>query len=451
MNNELKNMFDRVLIGTKYNHPEFNMGNQVYEGIKNYVMNNGNQAVFLNYFSRESQIYNINLREPLKKYANNNNVDSVLLFLDNMYNFCIEGISSANINLKDRVNLRTFGIMYEKIVGGYGNTMEGNKQKIYYNLNILSNLLPYVANVVNTYMEHIDIKKAFDFPSINVIEKSKSLSTVLTNSDNLVLRNSFSGSLLNGKITVASHVGYKSRIKKEQQDAVLSVAKSDDCYLNIVADGAGGSINAQNASKAIVDSFKKWFNMLSENELKNMDNKTKMSMISNEIDIINDYIKRKYPKSYSTFVLALTTGDQTIIANIGDSTAYIYDEENDKLIEVTTLDSLSEGLSYDEARYNPDNNVITQAVGDGYSKIHFKVLNNIGERLILSSDGVTDLVTENTFKSYFRNKTSAASIVNNSVNNPDRSPGITKTEDNVSAIVIDLPNKSLNLIQERRR
>ncbi|MBQ9012763.1 MAG: protein phosphatase 2C domain-containing protein [Bacilli bacterium] len=451
MNKELKSMFDRDLIGTKYNHPEFNMGNQVCTGISDYVMNSGNQEMFLNHFSRESKIYNVSLREPIKKYATNNNVDAVLSFIDNMYNFCAEAISNKNISLKDRVNLRTFGIIYEKIVGGYGYTMNGNKQKIYRDFTVLNELLPYISDVVNTYMMYIDIKKSYDFSSINIIEKSKSLNTVLTNSDNLKLKNSFSGSLLNGKITVASNVGYKSRIKKEQQDAVLSVVKSDDCYLNIVADGAGGSVNAQNASKKIVDEFKKWFDMLSENELKTMDNKTKMELISNEIDMIDEYIKKKYPGSYSTIVLALTAGDKTIVANIGDSTAYIYDDANDKLMEVTTLDSLSEGLSYEEARRNPKNNVITQSIGDGYSKIHFKVLNNIGERLILSSDGVTDLVTENTFKTYFRNGITASNIVNISVNNPDRSPGISKTEDNVSAIVIDLPDKSINLNQGRRR
>ena len=69
---------------------------------------------------------------------------------------------------------------------------------------------------------------------------------------------------------------------------------------------------------------------------------------------------------------------------------------------------------------------------------HTNIIDNNGQTIILSSDGITDLASEETFKNYFRYDTSAKEMVRSAVYIPDQNPH--KTEDNVSAIKIKLPN-----------
>lgn len=104
-------------------------------------------------------------------------------------------------------------------------------------------------------------------------------------------------------------------------------------------------------------------------------------------------------------------------------------------------------MSYEEARKSPYNNTITASIGNNVrdfedSFIHFMIIKNNGQKLILSSDGVTDLISEERFKSYFKKETSAYQIVSDAVNIPDVN-GIKKKEDNVSAIVIKLPKENI--------
>ena len=290
-----------------------------------------------------------------------------------------------------------------------------------------------------------------EISSIENIKVTKSAIKVLTNNDRLSMIDSFSGSLLNGKISIASDRGYINNPERRQEDSVLTSIKSNTCFLNVIADGAGGSANGAIASNTITSYLEQWFKSINEEYLLSLSINQIKTIIEEQLNIINEYILKHYRDCYSTVVLALTINDKTIIANVGDSTAYMYDEYDDMLREITTLDSMSKGMSYEQARRNPYNNVITQAVGqeDGF-KVHFSTINNVGQRIILSSDGVTDLVSENTFKNFFKNKTDADSIVRKAVYYPDIDENIYKTKDNSSAIVIDLPNYQKNIHNVRR-
>lgn len=155
---------------------------------------------------------------------------------------------------------------------------------------------------------------------------------------------------------------------------------------------------------------------------------------------IKKEIEKKHAKSYSTLVLSLTVYDKTIIANIGDSQAYTYNEKENELIELTTLDSDSKEMSYEEARYNPWNNMITAALGDGYEKdVHIKIINNEGKKIILSSDEIIDLISEERFKSYFKSDIESEKIVKDALSKED-TKWLDKDEDNISVIVIKLSN-----------
>lgn len=281
------------------------------------------------------------------------------------------------------------------------------------------------------YIKKIDINKVL---KENGFILFKPLEEV-TNLKLLKLQNKINGKLLEGKIDLSVDRGYQTHPERPQQDSALSIVKNKDIFLNVIADGAGGSENGEKASIELVSELKEWFELIPDELFNNID--VIIELLKQKIIEIDKKIEKNYKKSYTTFVLALTIYDKTIIANIGDSQAYTYDDD---LIELTTLDSDSKGMSYEEARFNPWNNMITAAVGDGYEKdIHINIINNIGQKIILSSDGITDLISEDRFKSYFINQIDSSQMINDALSKKD-TKWLNKDEDNISAIVIKLPN-----------
>lgn len=484
---ELKKMYDRAILGTMENHPDYYMPDNITDAVSKYLYALGSKNTerikacdndVVLYFSNNYKLFNINLREPLYKYKQVFNYDIALGYLEVLFNACCTSIVNDTMPEKYRLNIYKYFFKYINVV--YPNLFdmgliesdlidEGNKIKLIKNYLIGTNLDRFkdislnkvkkqiyddprsvmeleiiIHDISEFYISSLNLEQAFDFSSINVKEVSNTAKGLLSSVNGFSLSNSYSGTLLNNKISLATDRGYVNYPEKPQQDAVLSIVKSDDCILNVVSDGAGGAINAEKASAEIINCFKDWFNSKTEVDLKASDYSKLTSEINELILQISDYIKNNYDDCYATIALALTVGDYTIISNVGDSTIYSYDDSNDKLIELTTLDSASYGLSYEQARENPDNNRITAAVGFGINNVHFSIIENNGQRIILSSDGVTDLVNERNYKDFFINKTDANTIVKKAVYAPDYVPGINhKSADNVSAIVVDLPTKKV--------
>ena len=484
---EMKKMYDRAILGTMENHPDFYMPDNITEAISRYLYALGSKEqkeikdidnAVVSYFSNEYNMYKIPLREPLYKFKEVFNYDVALGYLEVLYNTCLNAIINDDISEKHKLNVYKYFFRYVNVVyPGLFNEdiIESNlideankvkllksylqttdlsrfksislnkaKSKIYNDPKMVMKLEELVHDMSEFYISTLNIKKAFDFNSINIKEVSKTAKGLLSNVNGFNLSNSYNGTLMRGKISLASDRGYINKPQQPQQDAALSITKSDDCFLNVISDGAGGAAQAERASAEIINSFKDWFNSQNEVDLKAKDFNTIKHEINEIIMQISDYIENKYDDCYATIAIALTVGDYTLIANVGDSTIYTYDDTNDNLIELTTLDSVSSGMTYEQARENPDNHQITAAVGGGVNDVHFKIIENNGQRIIISSDGVTDLVSERNFKDFFINKTDANTIVQKAVNNPDYVPGVNhKSADNVSAIVVDLPEKKV--------
>ena len=302
-------------------------------------------------------------------------------------------------------------------------------------------IIETISILFQKYIDNIDITEVL---KENGFKISKNSYTVLSSISGIKLLDSFNGKLLSGQIELSTNRGYKNSPEKPQQDAVLSIVKNENCFLNMIADGAGGSENGQEASRLLTEEIKDWFKNIPDEILNNIN--LLIELLSHKIRQVDNLIKQKYEKSYTTMVLTITINDKTIIANIGDSTAYTYDEGNDLLIQLTTLDSDSRGMSYEDARYNPWNSALTAAIGSGYNdELHINIIDNIGQKIIISSDGITDLVSEERFKSYFKENTPAITMIEDSLSKKD-TEWLDKTEDNISVIIINLPNYKKNKI-----
>ena len=103
----------------------------------------------------------------------------------------------------------------------------------------------------------------------------------------------------------------------------------------------------------------------------------------------------------TTFCGAIVGKDKTLLANVGDSRAYIF--KDGKLTQVTKDDSKVQVLydegkisSKEEMRFNRDSNQINKVLGfPGYDEPTFTVLDNQEyDSLMIVSDGVSDYLSE---------------------------------------------------------
>ncbi|GGH74775.1 protein phosphatase [Pullulanibacillus pueri] len=112
----------------------------------------------------------------------------------------------------------------------------------------------------------------------------------------------------------------------------------------------------------------------------------------------------------TTLVAAFCDDTQVIVANIGDSRCYFLPEQGE-IIQVTEDDSLvnelvkAGQLSKEDADDHPKKNVITKAIGT-MPQVECEIQQlswSKGDRLLLCSDGLSNLVNENDLSHILRN------------------------------------------------
>jgi len=462
MNEELEKILKKMIVVTKANYPTTNLGDLFIKTLNKYIMDLKTSTIefktFCAQFSRKNNFTGTFLRKELIDYVNSHtkngiDVDIILSYLDILHNYCVKEFYGKNLSHENYETVRQYLIAYSSIVKEPSNSLDKMKNMIYNNPALIQNLSPIAGKIVNIYANSLNLNDILRLDTVQMNQTRKTEKQVLTNSTGSALLNSFSGELLNGKISLESQRGYLRNPNKPQQDAIISVVKDENCYINAIADGVGGSKNGHTASMITVEGLKLWFQSLDISLLQDAENVRYIeSLLNKEMIKINNFIKRNYSGSSSTVVVALTMYDKTIIANVGDSTCY--GSYFDNMIELSTLDSPSRGMPYTQARHNEYNRFVTNAVGqeeleENREFMHFQVISNVGQRIILSSDGVTDLVQSKKFQSFFqKSNISAKEIVDSAVYKPDVTPGM-KNSDNVSAIVVDLPNYQMTTQRKR--
>ena len=167
--------------------------------------------------------------------------------------------------------------------------------------------------------------------------------------------------------------------------------------LYIVADGMGGHNAGELASAICV--------RVIQEELKSMKGVSSEVAMETAIKAANMAIwqqaqTREGCRGMGTTVVACTClGDDLLVANVGDSRAYIC---SDVIQQVSVDHSLVEemvqmgGLERSKARNHPDKNIITRAVG-AMAEIDvdlFRVSIGQGDVIMLCSDGMTNMADD---------------------------------------------------------
>ncbi|MBQ9280187.1 MAG: protein phosphatase 2C domain-containing protein [Clostridia bacterium] len=273
-----------------------------------------------------------------------------------------------------------------------------------------------------------------------------------------------------GDVSLATSIG---NVRGNQEDAVLLVEhpNNKDFKMMVVADGMGGMDGGEYASNAVVNGLYHWFTNIDAREYERTDDRL-ASQCSTELQNISNEIYKtssaRNMKSGSTVALAIVGKDRTIIENVGDSRAYLVNQNG---MALATVDDSPIREEYrnnrDAMRFDNRSNKITQYMGDGRGiNVHKNIVPNASyDTLLLFSDGVTDLVSESRIMALTRNSKGklkdianeisqrvnrASEFVREAISNPARAPeelrrrpdfgqkfkeGMNAGKDNTSAIV----------------
>ncbi|MEM7346147.1 MAG: Stp1/IreP family PP2C-type Ser/Thr phosphatase, partial [Chloroflexota bacterium] len=212
--------------------------------------------------------------------------------------------------------------------------------------------------------------------------------------------------------------------------------------LYVVADGMGGHEGGEIASRLTIETIQTEFDVrLPIAEANPFDGWLKAA-VSSANKVVMDHQKDMSgeKKMGSTLIMALVADGQAHIANVGDSRAYRLTQ--DSIEQISVDHSLVERLiqigqiTREEARTHKQRNVIYSTIGDkekfdiGFYHIDL----NPGERLLLCSDGLSGMITDEEILAISQDNPSSADA-SKALVAAAKSAGGT---DNITAIIVEM-------------
>lgn len=181
---------------------------------------------------------------------------------------------------------------------------------------------------------------------------------------------------------------------------------ADSGVLLLVSDGMGGAKAGEVASALTVDAvLGGMFRMARERPV---DGQTLRRVIEKASDKVYEASKRPDRKGMgATLTAVLVTGTTAYVAQIGDSRAYLM--RGNRLGQVTHDQSYVQLLvdagvmTPEEAETSPRKNIILQVMGQEAVRVALgRVLLERGDRLLLCSDGLTNVVDDATINAIMK-------------------------------------------------
>lgn len=206
----------------------------------------------------------------------------------------------------------------------------------------------------------------------------------------------------------------------------------------IVADGMGGHKAGDVASREAIERFVKYACTTHMSDPANILDAGIISVNKDIFDMANS--NRDYSGMGTTFVAASLVENHVYIANVGDSRLYLIGRD---IRQITRDHSLVEDmvrmgvLEREEARTHYKKNVITKAIGVADDKTStpdiFEIEVENGDKLLLCSDGLTNMVEDYDIKKIVKDNDSIEDAVRELIKQANENGG----KDNISAILIE--------------
>ena len=216
-------------------------------------------------------------------------------------------------------------------------------------------------------------------------------------------------------------------LREHNEDAYI-VEKIDDFYFFGVADGMGGHAGGEFASKIAIDELKESIKQKGQVGLKEGFEKANNT-------IVNENARRQ--SNMGTTLVACSLNEKTgecIIAHVGDSRAYIFDDEIWKTRDHNLVQNLvDKGIISEEETFNhPQKNIVTRALGMEKSievEIDEKLIKDAS--ILLCSDGLSDYVKDEEIAEIIKNNPEmpCEKLVDKALENG--------SEDNITVIIVD--------------
>lgn len=204
----------------------------------------------------------------------------------------------------------------------------------------------------------------------------------------------------------------------------------------IVADGMGGHKAGDVASREAVDIILKCIEETTGND--------PVSTIEKAIEAANEGLMKKANSEPelngmgTTLVLSTIYKDIVYIANIGDSRLYVI---NDEIRQITrdhsyVQEMISLGkLDKASAKNHERKNVLTRALGvdKGTMADFFEIRYEEGSRILLCSDGLTNMVEDEEIRNIVRSEDNIEDAVNRLIEIANKNGGM----DNITTVLIE--------------
>ena len=196
----------------------------------------------------------------------------------------------------------------------------------------------------------------------------------------------------------------KGLVRSNNQDTYRTEVNQSGCAYLILCDGMGGARAGNVASEKTAEVFLQYLQEHCEPTMQRDELAQILVDGSAEANRTVYEMAESDPEQYSgmgtTLVGGVAVDDRVILANIGDSRAYLLDGR--RIAQVTEDHSVVEEmiragkLSKEEARYYPGRNLITRAVGVDASVEPdlYEVVLRDGQILLLCSDGLSGMLTD---------------------------------------------------------
>lgn len=193
------------------------------------------------------------------------------------------------------------------------------------------------------------------------------------------------------------------QVRENNEDHIHLWAR-DQFVLAVVADGMGGAAAGEEASRIAVEAIKAGFNFREQQDMfDSAEDATVTERLRESIQTANNSIMKKavaIPEMRgmgTTITLAYVRGTYVIVAHVGDSRAYLIDNDDSSITQITSDHSFVQALlmaghiTPEQAENHPMGNVLYRALGQAedvdidmyYRRLH------VGDRLVLCSDGLT--------------------------------------------------------------
>ncbi len=232
------------------------------------------------------------------------------------------------------------------------------------------------------------------------------------------------------------------KVRNENQDA-FEILQLDGAVCLTVCDGMGGVNGGSVASSTALKGYHEYLKTkLTEEALRSMDFTQLSEVLVQGVNYAHEQVKKKVREDEelegmgTTLVSAFVKDGNSVVINVGDSRCYSLSGE--KFTRVTKDHSLVQELvdsgllTEEEAEKHPQKNCITRAIGVDYDMTPDLFYVPFFEKLVLCTDGLTNMVSEKEIKNIIMDKINLDTAVNKLIDRAMENGGL----DNITVALI---------------